>query len=441
MFGGGGFFGGGPFGGGFPGAEMGRSKSDNTRYYKILGVDRSASDADLKKAHRKLALKMHPDKGGDAEKFKEINEAYDTLRDPEKRKIYDEYGEDAVKEGMGGGGPGGPPGGMGDLFDILSGGRGGGGRQRERRGENVVHRLKVSLEEIYNGGTRKLSLARNVKCDACQGKGTKSGRQYTCETCHGSGVQVMMRPLGPGMMQQIQQPCARCNQTGYSTPAHDTCTDCSGKGLMPERKVFEVHIEQGHKYGAKVVLRGEAGMSELGVLPGDVIFVLEPKQHKTFKRVQNDIVMEKEITLHEALCGVSFNITHLDGRVLQVAEPPGKVIKPNSWKSIQDEGMPVHGRPYEKGNLYIHFKVVFPDELSQEQVGALRSILPGPKPSPPLNGSMDVDSEQVSLRDVDDWEEEVRARRQYAKTHSTEAYDSSDEEEGSRGQQVRCAQQ
>ncbi|CAL8469236.1 g8777 [Coccomyxa elongata] len=439
MFGGS-FFGGGGFPGGFPGADTGgmaRPKSDNTRYYKVLGVDKNASDAELKKAHRKLALRLHPDKGGDEEKFKEINEAYDVLRDPEKRRIYDEYGEEAVKEG--GGGPG--AGGMQDIFDIFTGG--GGRRQpRERRGENVVHRLKVSLEEVYNGGTRKLSLARNIKCDTCQGRGTKSGRQYTCETCHGSGVQVMMRPLGPGMMQQIQQPCSRCNQTGYATPPHDTCADCQGKGLVPEKKVFEVHIEQGHKYGAKVVLRGEAGMSELGVLPGDVIFVLEPKPHKTFKRVGNDLILEKDISLQEALCGFSFNITHLDQRVLQVSQPAGEVVKPGAWKSIVDEGMPVHGRPYEKGNLYVRFNVQFPDTLTRQQVTAIQKTLPPPAHDAAANGSMDVDSEHVTMRPVEDIEEELRARRQYAKTSGTgEAYDSSDDEDGRGGQRVQCAQQ
>ncbi|KAK9803693.1 hypothetical protein WJX73_001266 [Symbiochloris irregularis] len=439
MFGGG--FGGFPgFGGGFggemPGARGGQ-KSDSTRYYKILGVERGASEAELKKAHRKLALKLHPDKGGDPDKFKEINEAYDTLKDPEKRQIYDQYGEDAIKEGMGSGGGGG---GVSDLFDILSGGGGRRRQTRERRGDDVVHRLKVSLEEMYSGSTRKLSLARNIKCETCSGSGTKSGRRYTCEVCSGSGVQVMMRPLGPGMMQQIQQPCSACRATGTSVPSHDLCSKCSGKGLVAEKKVFEVHIEQGHKHNSKVVLRGEAGCSEPNVQPGDVVFVLEQKQHPHFKRIANDLIYEKNITLKEALTGVSAQILHLDKRTLVTSSLPGQVIKPGSWQCINDEGMPAHGRPFEKGNLYINFQVKFPDTLSPEIVSGLKSLLPGPS----ANGAMDVDDEheEVHMREVSNIEEELRARRQYSKSHG-EAYDSSDDEEGGggRGQRLQCAQQ
>ncbi|KAK9837066.1 hypothetical protein WJX81_000009 [Elliptochloris bilobata] len=442
MFGGGFPFGGAFGGGGFPGAEAGfgrREKGDNTRYYKILGVDSNANDVELKRAHRKLALKHHPDKGGDSDKFKEINEAYDVLRDPEKRKIYDEYGEDAIKEGMGSGGP---PAGMEDLFSMFTGG-GRRGAPRERRGENVVHRLKVGLEEMFIGSTRKLSLARNIKCDVCAGRGTKSGKQYPCSECHGTGVQVMMRPLGPGMMQQIQQPCSNCRQTGFAPPPQDVCPACSGKGLVPEKKVFEVHIEQGHKHGAKVVLRGEAGCSDPNVQPGDVVFVLEQRPHKLFKRVGNDLVMEKDITLAEALCGCSFDVVHLDNRVLQVVHPGGEVIKPESWRCVNDEGMPVHGRPYEKGNLYIRFAVKFPDELDAGTMDALRKLLPPGAASASHNGRMETeDIEQVSSRSIKDMEEELRLRRQYAKAQSSEAYESSDEEDGMpRGQKVQCAQQ
>ncbi|MCD9640000.1 DNAj domain protein, partial [Datura stramonium] len=146
-------------------------KSDNTKYYEILGVPTTASQDDLKKAYRKAAIKNHPDKGGDPEKFKEIAQAYEVLNDPEKREIYDQYGEDALKEGMGGGGGGHDP---FDIFQSFFGGSafGGGGSsrgRRQRRGEDVVHPLKVSLEDLYNGTSRKLSLSRSVLCTKCKG--------------------------------------------------------------------------------------------------------------------------------------------------------------------------------------------------------------------------------------------------------------------------------
>ncbi|KAK9832397.1 hypothetical protein WJX74_008846 [Apatococcus lobatus] len=435
MFGGGGgFFGGGmggmPFGG-MP--EMRPRKQDN-RYYDLLGVNRSSSEPEIKKAFVKLARRMHPDKGGDPEKFKEINEAYECLKDAEKRKTYDEYGEEAVKEGMGGGGGGG----MADIFDLFGGGGGGRRQTRERRGDNVTHRLKTSLEEMYTGALRKLSLTRSIKCESCEGTGTKSRRKYQCEVCHGSGVHVIMRPLGPGMMQQIQQACSACGQTGYSVPAGDACHSCHGKKLVPEKKVFEVHIEPGHRNNSKVVLRGEAGCSDPDVQPGDVVFILEARPHKTFRRIASDLVFEKEISLAEALTGTKFHITHLDGRVLEVSSPAGHVIKPDSWKCIEDEGMPVHTQSFYKGNLYIHFSVHFPDTLDEAQVAGLSQIF---RVDPNANGHMDVaDVEQCSMRSVDDMEEELKARKNFGARHQG-ADASSDDEDEPRGGRVQCAQQ
>lgn len=413
-----------------------RGPVDNKRYYELLGVDPNANETELKKAHRKLALKLHPDKGGDAERFKEINEAYDVLRDPEKRKIYDQYGEEALKEGAGGGGPGG---GMADIFDMF----GGGSRRGSRgpaKGEDVVHRLKVSLDEMYNGCTRKLALTRNVKCDACNASGSKTGKRETCMSCHGSGVQVLMRPLGPGMMQQIQQPCARCNRTGYIIPDADKCGTCQGRGLTSGKKVFEVHVEKGHRQGQKIVMRGEAGVQDPNELPGDVVFVIEQKEHKTFKRVGHDLILSKTVSLVEALTGCTFTVKALDDRVLHVATQRGHIVKPDSWEKILEEGMPVHGRPFDKGNLYIHFDVEFPDTLSDEQVSALRSVLPAPALE---NGSMDTDevAEEVSIQPVGNMQEELRQRREDMKRFGTEAYDSDSDDEGGGARRVQCAHQ
>lgn len=435
MFGGG-FFGGAGFdmpGMGGMGGGRPRGPINNKRYYELLGVDPNASETELKKAHRKLALKHHPDKGGDPERFKEINEAYDVLRDGEKRKIYDQYGEEAMKEGAGAGGPG-----M-DIFDLF----GGGGRRgppRERRGEDVPHRLKVTLEEMYNGATRKLSMTRQIKCDSCNATGSKSGRKDVCPSCHGSGVHVMMRPLGPGMMQQIQQPCSRCDRTGYVVAESDKCSKCSGKGLVPERKVFEVHVDKGHRQGQKIVLRGEAGYPDPDTLPGDVIFILEQKDHKTFKRVGHDLVMTKTISLVEALTGCAFAIRHLDDRVLHVRTPAGRVIKPDSWERIEGEGMPQHGRPFEKGHLYVHFEVTFPDSLSEEQIGAIKNILPA-APSEE-NGAMDLDeAEDVTLETVENMQEELRLRREDMRRFGNDACESDSDDEGGGQRRVQCAQQ
>eukprot|EP01026_Neomeris_dumetosa_P000852 TRINITY_DN10200_c0_g1_i3.p1 TRINITY_DN10200_c0_g1~~TRINITY_DN10200_c0_g1_i3.p1 ORF type:complete len:393 (-),score=62.80 TRINITY_DN10200_c0_g1_i3:16-1194(-) len=391
MFGGG-FFDGGAFPG--MGGRSGPPKSDNTKYYKLLGVDKNATDEQLKKAHRKLALKFHPDKGGDAEKFQEINQAYDVLKDPEKRRIYDQYGEDAIKEGMGGGGGHG----VSDIFEGIFGGMGGGRSRRPQKSEDVVHKIRVSLKDLYNGTTRKLSLSRQVRCSDCSGAGTASGRQYECDDCNGNGVQIRMRPLGPGMVQQIQQTCPTCRGQGKSVPPSDQCINCDGKGLIQDKKLFEVPIEQGMKNGQKITMRGEAGTTDPTIEPGDVVFVIETKPDDNFKRVHSDLIMNITISLKEALCGVDKTITHLDDRVLRIATQQGEVIKPESWMSIMGEGMPVHGSPFTKGNLYVRFVVQFPESLSPQLVESLNALLPGPS-STQQNGMELDDAEEVKNMD------------------------------------------
>uniref|UniRef100_A0A803PR54 DnaJ-like protein n=1 Tax=Cannabis sativa TaxID=3483 RepID=A0A803PR54_CANSA len=191
-------------------------KSDSTKYYEVLGVSKNATPEELKKAYRKAAIKNHPDKGGDPEKFKELAQAYEVLNDPEKREIYDQYGEDALKEGMSGGGPSHNP---FDIFESFFGGGafGGGSSSRGRRqkqGEDVVHTLKVSLEDLYNGASKKLSLSRNALCQKCKGKGCKSGIAGKCYGCQGSGMKVSMRQIGLGMIQRMQHVCPDCQGSG-----------------------------------------------------------------------------------------------------------------------------------------------------------------------------------------------------------------------------------
>ncbi|TQE05620.1 hypothetical protein C1H46_008753 [Malus baccata] len=414
-------------------------KSDNTRYYEILGVSKSASPDDLKKAYKKAAIKNHPDKGGDPEKFKELAQAYEVLSDPEKREIYDQYGEDALKEGMGGGGGGGH-----DPFDIFSsffGGSpfGGGGSsrgRRQRRGEDVVHALKVSLEDLYLGTSKKLSLSRNVLCSKCNGKGSKSGASLKCSGCQGRGMKVSIRHLGPSMIQQMQHACNECKGTGETISDRDRCTQCKGEKVVQEKKVLEVHVEKGMQNGQKITFPGEADEAPETVT-GDIVFVIQQKEHPKFKRKGEDLFVEHTLSLAEALCGFQFVLTHLDGRQLLIKSNPGEVVKPaDSFKAINDEGMPMYQRPFMKGKLYIHFNVEFPESLSPEQVKALEAALPG-KPSASQLTDMEVDEcEETTLHDVN-MEEEMRRKQQQAQQ---EAYDEDDDMPGG-AQRVQCAQQ
>ncbi|KAL6511068.1 hypothetical protein OROGR_022192 [Orobanche gracilis] len=412
-------------------------KSDNSKYYEVLGVPKSASPDDLKKAYKKAAIKNHPDKGGDPEKFKELAQAYEVLSDPEKREIYDQFGEEGLKEHAGGGG-----GGMHDPFDIFSSFFGGGGSpfggvggsrgRRQRRGEDVVHPLKVSLEDVYLGTTKKLSLSRNV---LCSNKGSKSGASLKCSGCQGTGMKVSIRQLGPGMIQQMQHPCNTCKGTGETISDKDRCTQCKGEKVAQEKKVLEVHVEKGMQNGQKITFPGEADEAP-DTVTGDIVFVLQQKEHPKFKRKGEDLFVEHSLSLTEALCGFQFILSHLDGRQLLIKPDPGEVVKPNSYKAINDEGMPMYQRPFMKGKLYIHFNVDFPDSLSAEQVESLAKILP-PKAQSQLT-DMEIDEcEETTLHDVN-IEDELRRKAQ----QHQEAYDEDEDEmRGGGAQRVQCAQQ
>lgn len=420
------FFGSDPFGHGespFGRGGSGRQQSppaDTNEFYELLGIGKDADENEIKKAYRKLALKNHPDKGGDPEKFKEISMAYEVLSDPEKRKLYDQYGKDAV------GDEGGPGHSAEDIFSMFFGGggrRGGGGGPR--KGDNLVHPLKVSLEDLYNGKTCRLAITHNKLCGTCDGRGGKSGAEKVCDACHGRRVQIQYRQIGPGMVQQLQSPCTDCRGEGKVMNERDKCKACGGKKVVKERKVLEVNITRGMKNGQKITFHGEADESP-GVIPGDVVFVVQEKEHATFQRKGADLILEKKLTLTEALCGFDFVITHMDGRHLRCVSRPGEVTRHDQLRMIEGEGMPHHNNPFTKGRLFVVFKLVFPKHLEPMQVAALESVLP-PRPTPLLSG----DEEECTLDDVD--------LREFGQNDS-HAHDSNydDDEEGGGQQRVQC---
>ncbi|XP_068839984.1 dnaJ homolog subfamily A member 1-like isoform X2 [Capricornis sumatraensis] len=211
-----------------------------TTYYDVLGVKPNATQEELKKAYRKLALKYHPDENpNEGEKFKQISQAYEVLSDAKKRELYDKGGEQAIREGGAGGGSGSPM----DIFDMFFGG--GGRMQRERRGKNVVHQLTVTLEDLYNGATRKLALQKNVICDKCEGCGGKKGAVECCPNCRGPGMQIRILQIGPGMIQQMQSACMECQGHGERISPKDRCKSCNRRKIVREKKILEVHIDKG----------------------------------------------------------------------------------------------------------------------------------------------------------------------------------------------------
>lgn len=393
-----------------------------TGYYDLLGVSPKASPEEIKKAYRKLALKYHPDKNpNEGEKFKHISQAYDVLSDPKKRDLYDQGGEQAIKEGgmNGGSNP------M-DIFNMFFGG--GGRMQRERKGKNVVHQLSVTLDEMYNGSTRKLGLQKNVICEKCEGYGGKKGTLEKCSTCKGRGVQIKVQQIGPGMIQQTQSMCSDCQGQGEKFSSKDRCKNCNGHKVERKKKILEVHIDKGMRDGQKITFHGE-GDQEPGLEPGDVIIVLDQKEHPVFKRQEDNLRTNVNLKLVEALCGFKKTIQTLDNRTLIISTQPGEVIKPNDIKSIQNEGMPIYKEPYEKGQLIVQFQVEFPEKhwLPEHLMYQLERLLPS------REDLLIVDEmEEVDLCEVD-----VHSQQ---KTYSGEAYDEDDDDEGPRSG-VQCQTQ
>lgn len=337
------------------------------KYYDILGVSPTATDTELKKAYRKAALKYHPDKNpSEGERFKLISQAYEVLSDEKKRRLYDQGGEEALQEGGGGGGHN-PM----DIFEMFFGG---GRRQRERTAKDVIHQMNVTLEQLYNGATRRLKLGRNVVCAKCNGVGGKKESVSKCKNCDGHGIEIRQMQIGPGMVQQIQRTCSTCR--GEGEVIRELCQACKGNKRVKEELILEVHIEKGMKDDQKIVFHGK-GDQESGLEPGNVVVVLDEQAHHVFVRRGDNLVMEMPLTLSEALCGCTKSIETLDGRKLVFSLLPGEVIKHADIRTIHCEGMPHQRNPTEKGDLLIQFKVRFPTELSAQARMNLSKLLPG----------------------------------------------------------------
>lgn len=354
--------------------------------------------------------------------FKEISAAAEILTDPEKRKLYDQYGMEGLE------GTSTENHSAEDIFSMFFGGGGGRGRRSgPQKGDDIVHSIKASLEDLYNGKTVKLAISRNKPCPDCDGRGGKVGAEKVCSDCQGRGVRISIRQIGPGMVQQMQSACSTCRGAGKMIEEKDKCKSCKGNKVYKDRKVLEVNIEKGMSHGQKIRFAGEADEVP-GTVPGDVIIVIQEKEHETFKRKGADLAVNMEIQLSEALCGFVRTITQLDGRILKIEVPPGHVTKHDSYKLVKGEGMPHHGNIFTKGGLFVHFTVKFPKTLPDNIISKIKAVLPVPTP-PSLTG----EEEECNLTEVD--------LSSFGKTTESErsAHDD-DDEEGHGTQRVQCGQ-
>jgi len=340
-------------------------------YYEILGVPKSSDESEIRKAYKKLAIKLHPDRGGDEEKFKELATAYEVLSDKNKRNIYDQFGEEGLKEGFGGmpGGPGMDP---FNMFFGMGNGMGhsffGGKHNQKKKCEQIVVEVEVTLEQLYNGAKITKNCRINKICKDCKGSGAQDDHKpITCNICHGSGIKIMTRQIGPGMIQQMQSSCDKCHGEGKIIDNKYICKLCQGKKVTKCDKQFDITINSHMHHGMKILQRGR-GQEYPNHESGDIIFVIVEKQHLQFKHVdKHTLLMKKKINLVEALTGFRMIIEHLDKRKLYI--DVNEIIKPGSVKKIINEGI-----PQDKGDLIIEFDIEFPTIVDQTNREKLEDI-------------------------------------------------------------------
>ncbi|MCF0196170.1 MAG: molecular chaperone DnaJ [Bacteroidaceae bacterium] len=349
-------------------------------YYEVLGVSKTASDAEIKSAYKKMAIKYHPDRNpGDKEaeeKFKEAAEAYDVLRDPDKRSRYDQFGHEGLHGagGFGGGSMnmddifsmfgnifGGHFSGGGSPFDSFFGGGGGGGRQ-VHRGADMRLKVKLTLDEVANGVTKKFKVRKNVVCPDCKGSGSADGQTDQCPDCKGSGVvyKVVNTMFGRA---QTQAPCTKCG--GEGKIIKNKCTHCHGEGVISGEEVIEVNIPAGVADGMVVTAEGKGHAGKKNGRPGDIQVFIEVEAHREFLRDGNDLHYQLLLDIPTAVLGGTAEIPTLDGKVKIKIEPgtqPGKVMR------VRGKGLPaLQGYGYGKGDLIVNISIYVPETLTSDE--------------------------------------------------------------------------
>ncbi len=341
-------------------------------YYEVLGVNRDADEAAIKKAYRKLAMKYHPDRNPDnkeaEEKFKEVKEAYEILSEADKRAAYDRFGHAGVDPSMGGGGQGFEGGfadAFGDIFgDLFGGGRAGGGRSNVYRGADLRYNLEISLEEAARGTEKTIRIPSAEECGTCHGSGAKPGTQpKTCPTCNGHG-QVRVQQ---GFF-SIQQTCPKCHGSGKIIP--EPCRDCGGAGRVKKHKTLEVKIPAGIDNGMRLRHGGHGEPGINGGPPGDLYVEIHIRKHAVFEREHDDLHCEMPISFSTAALGGEIEIPTLDGiaRLKIPAETQSGKIFRLRGKGIKNV------RNHAHGDLMCHVVVETPVKLTERQKELLREF-------------------------------------------------------------------
>tara|TARA_E500000318_G_scaffold75149_1_gene69731 strand:+ start:158 stop:1282 length:1125 start_codon:yes stop_codon:yes gene_type:complete len=358
-------------------------------YYEVLGVERGASDAEMKSVYRKLAMQYHPDRNPDnpeAEaKFKELNEAYDVLKDEQKRAAYDRFGHDAFEGGgMGGGGGGGAGfGGFADIFDemfgdFMGGRRGGGGR----RGSDLRYNMAISLEEAFKGKQTEIHIPSSVQCDECHGSGAEKGSEpVTCTTCHGHGKVRAQQGFFT-----IERTCPHCG--GNGTRIEKPCKSCGGNGRTQKEKTLSVNIPAGVEDGTRIRLSGEGEAGPRGTAPGDLYLFLAIADHPIFQREGADIYCRVPLPMTTAALGGQIEVPTIEGGRARITVGAG--TQSGKQFRLKGKGMSVLRSP-ARGDQYVEVIVETPVNLDKRQKELLEEFAAGQneKTSPQSAGFFD----------------------------------------------------
>ena len=416
---------------------------NNDRLYNILGVEKTANDKEIRKAYLKKSTKgeyRHPDKGGDEEKFKVLVQAYDILKDEEKRKDYDKYGEDIFdsdfqqKKNMSN---------MSSMFNFhRTSSNSHRKKSMQMKGPPTTFELKLTLEELCRNTTKKIRVTRKVVFKKNTEERVPDDQVNIawdiCKSCNGQGMVMHVNQIRPGMVQQIQAPCNKCNRTGSIIKDDYEIRNTS--------EIVEIFVEKGSMNGDKLTFKNKGNVIP-GRMPSDLIIHIKQLNHNSYTRKENDLLIKKQITLDEALFGLTFYFYHPDGRTLHI-QLKGGITPKNNLRALTGGGMPIKGDSFTYGKLFIYFEIVFPTaeqlaihETLRQKLKDLLSMIPNYK-NPvhkcdfnPSKKQLET-VEECSLTEVNMKDFGIKKR-----THNKSANDSdSDDEMGGMGGQPQCRQ-
>jgi DnaJ-class molecular chaperone len=399
-------------------------------YYDILGVEKNATIAEIRKKRKELSIKYHPDKLPDDKKefgtkmISKINEAYEVLSDPEKRSIYDEYGKEGLQN---------PNGGM-DPHDILNKFF----HQQERQHVPPIKiQIQVTLGEILTGKEGVHEIDRFTLCSACDNTGFTDKQRHLCPKCGGRGHEVGRRQLGPGMIQEFRKTCTVCQGSGSSQDPESKCKVCDGNAVSKEKYKIKYKIEPGVSSGDVIEIKNEGHEIPKEVKSkyrrGDVVLIITEIEHPIFKRNvifngksnKANISINIDLELHESLCGFVKKFPYIDDT--EICIDNYDVIKDGETKIIESKGLPYKGRPYKSGDLFVNFKVKYPEKITDQTKSKLYELLTGKK----------FNSSKIHKTPNNVYLADLKNTNEY---HSQNDYDYSNDDENE-GEGVQCAQQ